>query len=169
MSSPLKAFVIVAILILAGCGFSPMYGKNVGAAGMTAAQGLDNVEIALIPDQSGVYVRNILIDGFYQGGYPSDPAYILEVSKIVETQLDLDITQNSEATRKQIRLSATMILKEKNTGNAMVTRTINSLTSYNILGTQFTTRISENDAREVGLADLARQIQRQTALYFKKP
>lgn len=168
MSSPLKVLFTIGILLLAGCGFSPMYGSHAGEKGLTAAQGLDNVEIALIPDQSGVYLRNILIDGFYQGGYPSAPAYILEVTKITETQIDLDITQNSEATRKQIRLAATALLKDKTTNKILFTRNITSLTSYNILGTQFTTRISENDAREAGLADLARQIQRQTALYFKK-
>lgn len=168
MSLPLKALFTIALLLLAGCGFSPMYGNYAGEKGLTATQGLDSVEIALIPDQSGVYVRNILIDGFYQNGYPASPAYVLEISKITETKLDLDITQDSEATRKQIRLQATAILKDKVTNEVLFTRNISSLTSYNVLGTQFTTRVSESDAREAGLADLARQIQRQTALYFKK-
>jgi LPS-assembly lipoprotein len=165
----MKFFVSMMMLaLLAACGFTPMYGSGAGSKGLSATQGLDKVEIALIPDQSGVYLRNILIDHFYQDGYPSSPTHILQVTNLKETEADLDITVDSEATRKQIRVTANMALLDKTTGAVVVTRQLTAITSHNILGTQFSTRVSENDAREAALADLARQIESQTALYFKR-
>ena len=154
----------VFLLFLTACGFTPMYGSE----GQNAAAGLDKVEIATIPDAEGVFLRNALIDRFYQDGYPVSPAYRLEISKIAEQGRDLDITIESEATRKQVYLSTTLNLFDKTTGQSVLSRSLTALTSYNVLGTQFTTRISESDAREAALNDLARQIETQVALYLKK-
>lgn len=167
MSSKTSLFLVLC-LILAACGFSPIYGSGAGHTGVSAAAGLDKVEIALIPDESGVYLRNILIDDFYQDGYPSSPTHRLEIGQIMESENDLDITQQSEATRKQVRLVASVTLRDLATNKAVLERRFTALTSYNVLGSQFTTRVSENDAREAALADLARQIENHVALYFKR-
>lgn len=168
MSSPVKFLFAFALLTLAACGFTPMYGSGKGASGVSATQGLDKVDIALIPDQSGVFLRNILIDNFYQDGYPTAPTHTLTIDNLKEGEYNLDITRASEATRKQIRLTASMVLTDRATGTQVVARQLTAITSYNVLGSQFTTRVSENDAREAALSDLARQIEAQTALYFKR-
>ena len=161
----LSAFLLA---LLTACGFSPMYGSGAGSQGVSATEGLDHVEIAVIPDQSGVFIRNILIDHFYQNGYPAATTHTLSVERLDEAEYNLDITRDSESTRKQIRLTATMILRDKKSSREVVRRDLVATTSYNVLGSQFTTRISENDAREAALADLARQIESQTALYFRR-
>lgn len=168
MSSPLKFIVALSLLLVAACGFTPMYGSGAGPSGVSATQGLDKVDIALIPDESGVFLRNLLIDSFYRDGYPASPTHVLKVENLNEREYSLDITRQSEATRKQIRLTATLILTDRATGQPVLTRPLTAITSYNVLGSQFTTRVSENDAREAALADLARQIETQTALYFKR-
>lgn len=162
--SIIKAVILSVSLVLAACGFTPMYASG----GKDASAGLSKVEIATIPDAEGVFLRNALIDRFYQDGYPVSPSHRLEISKIAEQERDLDITIESEATRKQVYLTTGLILKDMKTGEAVLSRTLNAITSYNVLGTQFTTRISENDAREAALSDLARQIEMQVALYLKK-
>lgn len=168
-SEPMKFLLTAfALLTLAACGFTPMYGSAAGSLGVSATEGLDHVEIAVIPDQSGVFIRNILTDHFYRDGYPSSPTHKLLVEKLDESIYNLDITRDSEATRKQIRITAVMTLQDNTTGAAVLTRSLIATTSYNVLGSQFTTRISESDAREAALADLARQIESQTALYFKR-
>ncbi|PZO88384.1 MAG: hypothetical protein DI626_01860 [Micavibrio aeruginosavorus] len=159
---------IVAALSLTACGFSPMYGSAAGSQGVSAVEGLDKVDIAMIPDEEGVFLRNILIDHFYRGGYPSSPAYTLQVQKIRMTEADLDITRESESTRRQIRLRTVMSLRNNTTGETVLTRNITAVTSYNVLGSQFTTRVSERDAREAALSDMARQIENQVVLYFKQ-
>lgn len=162
----LRLLPMLLILALSACGFSPMYGSM--GSGISAKEGLDKVEIDMIPDHEGVILRNTLIDNFYQGGYPSSPTHRLHVEKLATAESDLDITINSEATRKQIRITARFSLIDNATNKAALVRTIYSIASYNVLGSQFTTRVSENDARESALNDLARQIENQVALYFKR-
>lgn len=164
MSSPLRIFAALSLLILAACGFTPMYGSGANSV----AEGLDRVEIALIPDQTGVYLRNILIDRFYRNGYPAAPTHTLYVRYLREDETDLDITSDSEATRKQIRITATLDLVERESGKLALSRKLTAVNSYNIIGSQFTTRISEGDAREAALGDIARQIETQIGLFFKR-
>lgn len=165
MKLALAAFMLLS---LAACGFTPMYGSGSGTAGFSATKGFDQVDISLIPDQNGVYLRNLLLDNFYRNGYPSAPRYRLDVLAVEEKITDLDITVDSESTRRQITMSTAMTLIDNQTGQAVLTRDLTAMTSYNVLGSQFTTRVSESDAREAALGDIARQIETQTALYFKK-
>ncbi len=164
MSLLLKLSIFLS-LFLAACGFTPMYGqygdKNVVA-------GLDKIEIAMVPDAAGIELRNHLIDRFYQNGYPSSPTHKLVLSPVAEQERDLDITIDSEATRKQIRLQVSMNLIDNATNASVLSRSLTAITSYNVSATQFATRISEADAREAALADLARQIETHLSLYFKK-
>lgn len=162
----LASFVL--ILALTACGFSPMYGSSKNVTGLDTKEGLDRVQIESIRDQNGVYLRNLLIDSFYQNGYPSDPLYVLRIRDLQEEVSDLDITSDSEATRRQIRLSTTLELVEQSSGKAVLKRELYALTSYNVLGSQFSTRVSESDAREAALNDLARQIETQIALYLNR-
>lgn len=169
MSSPLRLLAALSLFLVAACGFTPMYGSNAtGSSGLSAKQGLDQVDIDLIPDENGVYVRNILIDQFYQGGYPSSPRFRLSVSPIQAQVAYLDITVDSESTRRQITVRTTLQLIDLDSGEMVLNRTVSAIGSYNVIGSQFTTRVSENDAREGALADLARQIETQVALYLKR-
>lgn len=168
---PEMKFLLSALVALtvAACGFSPMYGNHgTGTSGLSTTQGLDQVEISVIPDQTGVYLRNILTDSFYQNGYPASPRYRLDIAAVSESISDLDITIDSESTRRQITMRSTINLIDLGTNQSVMTRSVTALTSYNVLGSQFTTRVSESDAREAALTDLARQIETQTALYFKR-
>src|SRR5688572_4870565 len=89
------------LLFLGACGFTPMYAS--GGNG-DAVAGLNRVEIAVIPDEEGIALRNALIDRFYADGYPTSPTHKLIIAPINELERDLDITVESEATRKQIKL-----------------------------------------------------------------
>lgn len=154
---------LCAVLTLTGCGFSPLYGTRDDNA---VKYHFDAVFIGSIPDQEGQYLRNALIDRFYQHGRPADPQYTLEVAKVRQRRHDLDITKSSSATRAQLRLDTKITLKDNKTGEILLTRDLLAVTSYNILQSQFTTRVSQEDAERSGLDDLARQIEQQLALYF---
>ncbi|MBI1300562.1 MAG: hypothetical protein GC137_02790 [Alphaproteobacteria bacterium] len=168
----MKKLVLIATvgLALTGCGFEPMYGS-----GATLSSGdkniqsiLAQVEIDNIPDRSGQILRNNLIDRFYRDGRPVNPDYVLKVATIKESTIDLDITEESDATRSQLRLSTTMSLVNKETGDIVLSRDINAVSSYNVLVSEFATRVSENSTRETVLNDLARQIELQIGLYLRR-
>lgn len=147
---------------LSACGFTPMYSSTAGVSPV-----LSNVDIAPIPDREGQLLHNTLIDRFYKDGYPTVPTYQLVVSPVNEIKRDLDVTITSDTTRAQLTLSSAFVLKHIETGEAVLTRPIKSITSYNVLGSEFATRVTERNARDNAIADLARQIERDIALYIK--
>ena len=154
---------LMAVLILSACGFSPMYGENQNAS---VKSQFDQIDIAIIPDRSGQYLRNALIDRLYNNGYPTAPRYQLTVAPIREKISDFDITAESEATRQQIKLITSMRLIDQQTGESVLTRALTAVTSNNILESEFSTLITEQSARDAALNNLARQIERQLALYL---
>lgn len=156
--------LLLAVLLptLVGCGFTPLYGKH----GVPA--GLQSIHIGNIPDRSGQYLRNALIDRFYNAGESAQPAYLLTIEPVREKKTDLDITKSSDATRAQLRMTTKMILSDRVTGETLLAQELTSVTSYNILSSQFTTRVSEDNARMNALDDLSRQIETRLTLYFSR-
>ena len=126
------------------------------------------IDISNIPDREGQFLRNALIDRFYKDGRPRNAAYKLHVKNIQETTTDLDITKTSDATRGQLKLTTSMVLIDKNTGETVLKRKLVSIGSYNILGSEFANRVTEENTRQNALHDLARQIEQQIVLYLRR-
>jgi LPS-assembly lipoprotein len=154
------------LIILTSCGFKPLYGPSLNSPSIQHK--FDNIYIDNIPDKDGQYLRNALIDRLYKSGRPADAQYVLSVRNLKERIKDLDITKNSDATRAQLRLVADVSLKEKENGTTLLKRKLTSVTSYNILQSQFTTRVSEEYTRQNALDDIAGQIERELALFFNR-
>jgi hypothetical protein len=129
---------------------------------------LDTVTIGSIPDESGQYLRNALIDRLYRYGRPSESRYVLNFKPIAEAKSNLDITKTATATRSQIRLTTTMTLTDIRTGKVVMTRDLRAINSFNVLQSQYDTNVSEDYVRKNALDDLARQVEAQLALYFKR-
>lgn len=163
----MRILSLLSLLILAACGFSPMYG-NMNDNALGTEDFLSYVAIDNIPDRDGVYLRNALIDRFHRNGSPVRNAYTLRVINMDEKRRDLDITKSSNATRAQLIITATIELKDNVTGQAVLARNLQSITSYNILGSEFATRISRESSRENALDGLAQQIETHISLYFKR-
>lgn len=155
------------LLLLTACGFQPMYGKNqyesVGVESHLAV-----IDIGNIPNREGQYLRNQLIDRFYRNQRPRETLYSLSVSPIREQIIDLDITATSDSTRGQLRMDTVIYLTDQRTGAILLNRKLTGISSFNVLPSEFTNRVSEQNARENVLNDLAGQIERQLNLYFKR-
>lgn len=150
-----------------------MYGSAANApsvSGTTAEAGLDQVEIANIRDAQGVFLRNALIDRFYRNGYPSNPRYELQIGTITESKTSLDITTSSETTRAQLTQTSTLTLLDRQSGSnkPVLSRALSSISSYNILESEYATRVSEQSARESALEDMARQAELQISLFLNR-
>jgi LPS-assembly lipoprotein len=160
--------LIIATLMLAACGFHPLYAPPPsGASSMQAA--LNTIAIDNIPDREGLYLRNQLIDRFYKTGEPTNPIYKLSLSKIEESKEGLDITVDEESTRAQLRQKTLLTLTRVADHEVVLTRTLYNVASYNILKSQYTTRVSEDNARLNAINDLARQVEQAIVLYLQQP
>ena len=129
---------------------------------------VQQIAIENIPDRDGQYLRNALIDRLYRDGRASDVAYKLTLTPLNETQRNLDVTIDSDTTRAQLKIETTMELIDAQSREILIERDINSTASYNVLGSEFANRVSEQSTRENILDDVARQIEMQIGLYFKQ-
>jgi LPS-assembly lipoprotein len=155
------------MMFLSGCGFTPMYGG--GPTAQHEVQGkLSNIRVENIPNREGQYLRNLLVDRFFAEGRQQNAAYSLRFTPIQEAKYELDVTKNANATRAELRQTTTLNLIDVKTGKTLLTRSLLASTSYNVLSSQFTTRVSEDDARLNALRDLARQAEQQIVLYFER-
>ena len=162
-----KILLFISILTLGSCGFSPMYGTINNDNKQSTEDLLRKIYISTIPDREGQFLRNELIDNFNNTGINNEYTYTLHTDKIDEKETELDITKSSDATRMQLKISTTINLKHNLTGEIIFSRKLHSITSYNILSSQFTTKASEEYARNNALKDIARQIETQIALFLK--
>jgi LPS-assembly lipoprotein len=159
--------ISAAALSLSGCGFQPMYGNySATATQNTTPSSLSQVAIDIIPDREGQLLRNNLIDRLYKNGYPTTPIATLQIKKLDEVKTELDLTKSSEATRAQLRLTTVMQLIDATTGKIVINKTVKTVTSYNILESEFATRVTEDSARQNAINDLARQIELNLSLYY---
>lgn len=161
-------------LTLSACGFQPLYGKNTNAPYSASANDIGTEDhlsltaIGNIPDQEGQFLRNRLIDRLHRNGSPINPTYKIAITPITESLTDLDITKTADSTRGQLRLTTEITLTDTRNDNVLFKRSIRAITSYNILSSEFSTRVSESAARKNALTDLATQIETQLVLYFKR-
>lgn len=158
------AAVAALLLALTGCGFQPLYAKR-GPMGGVAGEELAKVRIANIPDRTGQYLRNALIDRMQPQG-AQEPAYRLEIA-LLEQQVNLGIQQDATATRGQLRYSGSYVLKDS-AGKELVRESFRASPSFNILESEFGTILSSEDARERGLRQIADDITGRLALYFTR-
>lgn len=169
----MRSFSLIAVLLVSACGFSPVYGTN-SVNNETQAQNtrvkfaLNDINIAAIPNREGQYLRNALVDRFYFNGTPSKARYNLVIDPIKERTYNFDITRDSEATRRQLELTTHMQLIDTHSGKTILKRPLNSIASYNVLSSEFSTLVTEQNARDDALNDFSRQIEREVALYFKR-
>ena len=165
-----KLLAFIACVALTSCGFQPMYGTHSSAAHINeeTGQAFSQIEIGMIADREGQFLRNELIDRLNSSGTPQNAKYVLGFSPLVVNKRELDLTKSSEATRSQIIATTDLKLSLKDTNEVVLSRPLKSISSYNILPSEFATNVTENAARESALKELARQAELQLSLYFNR-
>lgn len=157
--------MIAATGLLTGCGFHPLYGGG-ETSGTVFAAGHE-VSIATMPDRSGQFLRNQLIDRLNPKGQPERPAYKLSAS-INESIDKLNIARDSSVTRGQIVLKVTFKLTRLSDNKIVFNGTSHALNAYNVTAEQYAALINEQDARERSLEEIADDIALRIGLYLEK-
>lgn len=158
---------LAAAPLLAGCGFRPLYAGGQDRAGGPTAE-LAAVSIRGIEGRSGQQLHNLLRDRMTPRGQPIDPAYALHVSLTVATR-GLGIRKDETASRANLILTASFRLAAVPSGQTLVTSTIRTVNSYNILDAFYASVVSRQDATDRGLRELADGITLRLAQYFADP
>ena len=161
-----KAFLVCSLLLLSACGFKPMYGTHSESTLSTTGSALSQIQIANIPDRNGQILRNTLVDRMNPSGLATNPQYRLEVTDLEESVRDLDITIRSDTTRQQMKLTADMKLIDVVTNEIVLEKDLTARGSYNILESEYTSRVSRQDLRNDLLKKIAIQAERYISLHL---
>ena len=149
-------------LVLAGCGYHPLYGQH-GTDNASVVDELALIHIEAIPDRVGQQMYNMLRERLNPYGKPEQAKYGLSIA-LMETRENLFLERDETATRANLTLKASFILRRLGDGTVVVTGSSRAVSSYDILSSQFASVISQDDARERGARAISDDIRTRLAL-----
>ncbi len=149
MSSSDRRAVVLSLLALGGCGFTPIYGPG------GAAEGLRN-QIAF--DEPSDRLRFILVRQLEARlGVPSDPRYRLSAS-VRRGEERIAVTSEGVTNRFQLLGVVDYAVRDAGTERRLTSGTVRNFVSYSATRTTVATRAAENAAEERLMRILADQI-----------
>lgn len=148
-------------LVLAGCGFRPLYGRHADTPALAAT--LAMVEVAPIPDRTGQLLRNALEQRLERAGGNHAKVYTLEVVLDESTEA-LGLGRDATVTRANLVITADFTLRRD--GKVVWSGNSRSATAYNILTQQYATIASERDSRDRAVNQVADDITRRLAVFL---
>lgn len=153
-------------LLLAGCGFQPLYGDR-SAGGAVAAPEMAQISIAPIGDRAGQMLRNELRDRLNPEGVPAQPRWRLDVT-LKETTTDLVILRDATSTFAKYVGDANWVLIDLSNDTPAVKGRSRRIASYSISSSEFASLQAEADARRRVVTAIAEEIQLRLGLHFNR-
>jgi LPS-assembly lipoprotein len=167
MSSSRRRFLLGLSLSLAGCGYHPLYGERGGTTNAPVTAELAAIQIEAIPDRIGQQMYTMLRERLNPYGKPDEPRYVLSI-KLTEKRTNFFFEKDETATRANLMLKADYVLKRAGS-NEIVTKGLSrSVSSYDILASQFASVVSEEDARVRSAQAISDDIRTRLALALGK-
>ncbi len=154
------------MVLVAGCGFEPLHGRQ--KSGADTASALSQISVSPIPERLGQLLRIELTNQLNPLGPPRAPAYVLSVS-VDERRQELGVRKDATATRANLIITATFKLTDTQTKENLFSGSVRSINSYNILDEDFATLTAETDARNRGTRDLAAEIGSRLGIFLSRP
>ena len=164
-SSALTALLIAASMVSA-CGYKPLYGQNTTAP--SAQRHLESINVKPIPDRIGQMMRTAMMRGLSPRAKRSAQAY--DISIILDEAVStLAVEQNAFATRANLTLTANYVLTRRADLLRLASGSVKSVSSYNILSSEFATKSAKNDSRKRAIQDVSNTLRTRLAIYFQGP
>lgn len=165
MSSKLKPLLLLALLPLGGCGFTPLYGQS---GDSTVAGKLDTIDVQNIPERTGQMLRLALETNLHAAGAPTEQLYSLAVSYGLGTA-NIGEQQDSSYTRQRFHGTAHWVLTPIGTpGKPLAQGNVMTEDALNIIDQQyFALQLETTTVQQQVANQLAAQITSQVAAYFK--
>ncbi len=154
------------LLVLGGCGFTPLYGAREGGARTDTE--LSQIRVLEIDNgRTGHDVYNALIDHLSPYGEPAEPDYQLRV-RLSEDREGVAIERDASITRYNFRLDANFRLVDVRSGNVIYEGRSRSIAAYNVVESQFATLSARRDAEERAATELSEDIKLRLAIFFDR-
>jgi LPS-assembly lipoprotein len=150
----MRVLIASLTLLVAACGFQPMYSPGNGAA-------IGPVQIATIEGKAGHALKTELDRMLTAEGGAATPA-TLEIT-LEEQASRLGLRRDESATRGELRLVATYVLTPGD-GRAAMRGTLSTVVTYDIPTAAFGEIAAQDDARERAAETMAQRFRAELAL-----
>jgi LPS-assembly lipoprotein len=150
--------IIAMCVLLAGCGFHPMYGRSLEPA-------LASIYVEPIPERDGYELRNTLIDALHSDGRTEGKLYRLKVT-LNESQQGIALQNDATITRYNNTLDAHYTLTNAQ-GDVLTTGSQTELSDYNVVQSPYATLAAEQDSSKRAAQDMAERIHLDLGVWFR--
>ena len=163
MSRLATTLLMVAALVLAGCGYRPMYGSSATSPGVAGS--LSSISIPEPTDRTGQLIRNELISSM-QTGRGEDKYMLNLTTTLADNGVILD--KQPSVGRQAILITTTYELVDRSTGKILTKGTTFSRVPYDVVRQPFADLQAEKDATERAAREVGADIRTRLAAYFAK-
>jgi LPS-assembly lipoprotein len=150
-----------AALLLAGCGFHPLYASHRGSR---FDADLASIKVNTIADRQGQLLAIALRDALNPTGAHVDTRYTLDVS-LTSVRQDIGINPDGTASRSEIALTAKFVLKNAKAQTAVLEGTTHSVSSYDDTSDNYATVIASQSAEQRTVDEIGEDILMRLQLY----
>ncbi len=163
-----RAVVAMIALLLAACGFQPLYGNN-GNVGPGVGAALSAVYVEQISDRVGYELRNDLLDRLDANGNPNDARYRLKLY-LIEKEDPVLFQPNTAITRYNYTLTAHYDLVPKEGTDTVKSGDVTAFAAYNVAAAPFlyATVTAQRDAKNRAANEIAERIRTELAVYLRQ-
>ena len=152
----MRVLIASLTLLLAACGFQPMYAQPSGA------NAIGPVQIAEIDGKAGHVLRTEL-SRILAVENDGSPPMNLEIT-LVEQVTPLGIRRDESATRAELRLTANYVLTPAQVGGRVMRGSVFTVVNYDIPTAAFGEITAQDDARERAAETMAQRFRAELAL-----
>ena len=151
-------------VLLAGCGFQPLYYRD--GVRSSIKEDLASIYVRPISDRIGQELRTELNDVLSPSRASVPDKWELDI-KLQEATQKIALESTTFSTRANLIVTATISLVPKLEGETRKA-TIKAISSYNLVDSEYANVIAERDARSRAVVNLSSDIRRTLALWLRK-
>lgn len=158
--------LLLALLALPACGFTPLYAEHGDSAGVTAE--LAMLDVRAPETDLGRALKYGLLDLLSSSGNPpANPPYRVEMTPSLYEE-DVAIEPDADVTRKNVVLVVPFRLVDTATGKPVLRSVARSRTSYNRVTSEFANITAARDAQARVARAVADDIKLQLGVHFNR-
>jgi len=159
---------ILAVLLLAGCGFRPLYMPE-GASGSIAANELAAVYVPVMGERAGQLMRQALQQRIEGSGTGIAKQYELITAPAISGE-SIAIQRDNSTTRVRLNGSANWTLRRLDVARTVLaTGSARSVDGFNVLNQQYFAADLENAAAQKRIVEaMADQVTTQVAIFLRR-
>lgn len=160
----MKKIVLVCLLLISGCGFSPLYLTN----GRETTQLTAQIDIAPIADYDGYLMANYLSDALNPDKISVNKTYKLKVSLDAPSISEQNIQDDNFSSRERMTLTARYQLINKKTNDRVIDSRTSATGAYNIALEPYATWSAKQKVKENLIKMLSERITIHVISFVKK-